>query len=192
MSPVTGDGQLFIKPRLEPLIGQRCSGRRLIGGCWPLVSGYLCPEGKCQSKCVSTFHYQQTNDLQQPLSYVSTSHQAQGCKEKRELPRSNVQFKQFTLLITDGMILSQCGKCVQPIRCREWDPATNDKSDLIAWGEPRVSPCSAAQSGYSKLMINQDLENIKNMQLSTLSVVLVVEQDKKQNTVRSAHMIRNL
>ena len=94
--------------------------------------------------------------------------------------------------ITDGMILSQCGKCLQPIRCREWDPATNDKSDLIAWGEPRVSPCSAAQSGYSKLMINQDLENIKNMQLSTLSVVLVVEQDKKQNTVRSAHMIRNL
>lgn len=97
MSPVTGDGQLFIKPRLEPLIGQRCSGRRLIGGCWPLVSGYLCPEGKCQSKCVSTFHYQQTNDLQQPLSYVSTSHQAQGWREKRELPRSNVQFKQFTL-----------------------------------------------------------------------------------------------
>lgn len=43
-------------------------------------------------------------------------------------------------------------------------------------------------------MINQDLENIKNMQLSTLSVAaLVVEQDKKQNTVRSApHLIENV
>ena len=55
-----------------------------------------------------------------------------------------------------------------------------------------MSPCSAAQSGYSKLMINQDLENIKNMQLSTLSVVLVVEQDKKQNTVRGVHMISGI
>ena len=41
-------------------------------------------------------------------------------------------------------------------------------------------------------MINQDLENIKNMQLSTLSVVLVVEQDKKQNTVRGANMISGI
>ena len=70
---------------------------------------------------------------------------------------------------------------------------TNERSDLIAWGEARGEPwCSAAQSGYSKLMINQDLENIKNMQLSTLSVALVVEQDKKQNTVRSVHLNKNV
>lgn len=46
------------------------------------------------------------------------------------------------------------------------------------------------ESGYSKLMIHQDLENIKNMQLSTLSVaVLVVEQDKKQNIESEAFLI---
>ena len=181
MSPcVTGDGQIFIKPRLEPLIGQGSSGRRLIGPWCPVIcvqrvsvrAGVcpVCPHSiiSRQMTCSSLYH------MSTPLE------REQRCAI------------QAVYNLHDWWHDFIPGECLQPIRCRGWGPATNQKSDLIAWGEPRVSPCSAAQSGYSKLMINQDLENIKNMQLSTLSVVLVVEQDKKQNTVRGANMISGI
>ena len=98
MSPcVTNDGQLFIKPRLEPLIGQCFSSRRLIGSGWPLVSRGCVSELLC-------VHIPLSADKWPAAAFIICQHL---WRENRDMPRSNVQFKQFTVYMTGGMILSQ-------------------------------------------------------------------------------------
>ena len=82
MSPcVTGDGQLFIKPRLEPLIGQCFSSRRLIGSGWPLVSR------GCVSEllCVLCVHIPLSADKWPAAAFIICQHLTPGDAERTEM-----------------------------------------------------------------------------------------------------------
>ena len=103
MSPcVTGDGQLFIKPRPQPLIGQRSPGRRLIGPWCPVI----CVQRVCVRAAVCPHSIISRQMTCSSLYHMSAPH-TRRWRENRDLPKSNVQIRQFTIYMTDGMILSQ-------------------------------------------------------------------------------------
>ena len=125
MSPcVTNDGQLFIKPRLEPLIGQCFSSRRLIGSGWPLVSRGCVSELLC-------VHIPLSADKWPAAAFIICQHLRPGDGERTEMCLDIMcnSSKQFTIYMTDGMILSQGSVSSQsdagdgarpPIRSQIW------------------------------------------------------------------------